>query len=472
MSTLEPGNVVLGRYRIARSLGAGGMGVVYLAQRTSDGSKVVIKTVKEHLARDPEMRARFLREAEATRALRHPHIVDVIETSADPLLLVLEHLPGRSLQEHLRQGPLPEAEVISIARQLLDALDVAHRAKLIHRDIKPANVMVLQGARVKLLDFGLSRMVDEARHTKLTQTGQILGTPGYLAPEQALARPVDARTDLYSLGVLMYRALAGRLPFEGRAASLLRAVVEDEPYPLPELRPNVDPGLASVVHRALQKDPAYRFQTARQMREALIGPKKSRWMMIAAGVGVATAALTVGVLALVQPEPEPELLALQPVQPIVFDAHVASEEAEAEAEAVAEPEAEAETEAEAEPEPELEAAPTRMARHRAREQAEPEPPLRRPSRFEVEFPLLNRAPLQHWWRLNQTMVLPCFNGMPEHSYEWSVSFDSRAHVSAISAGAVPYHVTRCVLNGVGHAPAPLVLRDTTQVRFRVRWIPG
>ena len=233
MTPLQPGNVVLGRYRIAHSLGAGGMGIVYLAERIADGKRVVIKTVHDHLAHDEHMRARFFREAEATRALKHPSIVDVIEASADPLLLVLEHLPGRSLHERLREGPLPEAEVKAIAVQLLDALDAAHRSKLIHRDLKPGNVMVLEGTQVKLLDFGISRMVDEARHTKLTQTGQILGTPGYLAPEQALARPVDDRTDIYSLGVLMYRALTGRLPFDGKAAALLRAVVEDEPHLCP-----------------------------------------------------------------------------------------------------------------------------------------------------------------------------------------------------------------------------------------------
>lgn len=470
MNALEPGNVVLGRYRIAHSLGAGGMGVVYLAERIADGTKVVIKTVHDHLADEPEMRARFLREAEATRALRHPHIVDVIEASADPLLMVLEHLPGRSLQDRLREGPLPEAEVISIALQLLDALDAAHRAKLIHRDLKPGNVMVLEGVRVKLLDFGISRMVDAARHTKLTQTGQILGTPGYLAPEQALARTVDARTDLYSLGVLMFRALTGRLPFDGRAASLLRAVVEDEPHPLPKLRPNVDPGLASVVHRALQKDPAFRFQSAREMRDALRGgPRRSRWMLVAAIAGVLTAVATIGVLAIVQPGAEPEPLALRPVAPIVSDAHVPEvvlEDASASEEATSESEPIEETMGEMRAR-----APVRM--RRAAEREEPFDPFARTrrGRFDVEFSSRHRVLLEHWWRSGQTILRGCFFSMPAFSRTWVVRFDAVGEVMALSVGGANLVVSSCALHAFDNHRVPPPLRDQ-EVRFRVAWTPG
>ena len=295
---LKPGDVV-GEHRIDSHLGGGGMGAVYLAT-SARGERVVIKTLQSHIESNAEMLARFEREARATASLSHPAIVRVLGFGTTPVPhLVMEHVEGRSLSQVLSQGPLPVDAVVRIGAQVLDALEVAHAAHVVHRDIKPANIMIVDDAyRVKLLDFGISRLVDEARRTKLTQTGQILGTPGYMAPEQARAGEVDGRADLYSLGVTLYHAIAGRLPFDGRGASLLRAVLQDEPHPLPRLRPDLDPRLVAWIHQAMAKSPDQRFASAAQMRRAWFGSQRrwGPWVAIAALLGVAAAVGVVAVL--------------------------------------------------------------------------------------------------------------------------------------------------------------------------------
>ena len=474
MSEIAPGSVVLGRYRVVRQLGAGGMGVVYLAEHLADGRNVVIKTIRDHLAQDAEVRARFVREAVATQTLRHRHIVDVLEASDAPPLLVLEHLEGESLHQYLqRHGPLPEQDTVRVATQLLDAFAVAHRANLVHRDLKPGNVMVVAGPHidgkpisVKLLDFGLSHVLDHARLTRLTQTGQILGTPGYLAPEQALARQVDARTDLYALGVTLYRCLAGRAPFEGSPAALLRAVIQDAPSSLLELRPGIDPRLAATVHRALEKDPSRRFQSAKAMRDALRPPSTGRWVSIAAVAGVATAALTAGLLAWLEPAPR---RIVRPVQPVVASSVAVESVPSVDQPSVDQPSMD---------QPSMDGPRVPRMHGRTRMQTpdvvqEPtsDPGTVRPGRFELDLPPVDNPMMRSWWRLHEPHLAHCFAGVTSSEPRpWSVTFSAGGQVLALAAGGANLPISACALNAVRRPPVPFPLRGRT-IEFRVRWIP-
>lgn len=247
---LQPGAVVAGRYRILQELGAGGMGAVYLATRLTDGSSVVIKTMLASWASKPYAKKRFAVEAEAAARLTHPGIVRIVEFDAtgDPPLLVMEHLVGRTLAQVLKEEPhgMEVGRAVGLCRQILDALSVAHGAGIVHRDLKPGNIMIVPGRNgeelVKILDFGIARIVDDERRTRLTQTGQVLGTPGYLSPEQALGYDIDGRTDLWAVGIMLYGMLAGRLPFGGNdATERIMALLSHPPPPLTQHRPDVHP---------------------------------------------------------------------------------------------------------------------------------------------------------------------------------------------------------------------------------------
>src|SRR5262245_31077221 len=248
----------LGGYRVLKVLGAGGMGVVFLAEDPTLKRKVALKAMKPGLANFERAKKRFLREAQSTAQVEHDHIITIYQVGEHHGIpfLAMPLLTGESLEERLnRERRLPLLEVLRIGREMAEGLAVAHEAKLIHRDIKPANIW-LEGARarVKILDFGLARPVEG--NAQVTQSGTVVGTPAYMAPEQAEGRRVDARVDLFSLGCVLYRMLTGQLPFPGTSmVAVLVAVVHEQPRSVQELAPRAPPELAHLIMRLLAKKP-------------------------------------------------------------------------------------------------------------------------------------------------------------------------------------------------------------------------
>ena len=254
---------VIGPYIVRRELGRGGMGVVYLVDDTRLSRAVALKALAPEVGRDPSRRERLRLEARAAAALSHPSIATVysLDEIGDDLYLACEYVPGEPLRTLLASGPLPIAQVVTIGAQLARALAAAHTVGVIHRDIKPENVMKTPGGVVKILDFGLAR-VEGAATPKLTQTGVILGTPAYMAPEQVLGQPVDFRTDLFALGVLIYELASGVNPFSAKTVSgTLARIVECKPSVLSTLLPRTPRGLDRIVAKCLRKDPVERYES-------------------------------------------------------------------------------------------------------------------------------------------------------------------------------------------------------------------
>jgi len=275
--SLTPGTVLAGRYRIEEKLDEGGMGAVHLARRVSDGSLVVIKTLLPSWAEKPAAKARFGREAEAAMSVTHPGVVRVLEYEADAQapFIVMEHIDGRTLTEVIKEPPLmPLARATALTHQILSAVSAAHALGIVHRDLKPSNIMVVDEGRasesVRVLDFGLSRIFDDERRAKLTETGQVLGTPGFLAPEQATGGELGPGTDLWAVGVMLYVMLAERLPWEAPSAGeRIAAMLRDEPTRIETRRPDVPVRVAAVIHRAIAIEAAARFASAEEMSRAL-----------------------------------------------------------------------------------------------------------------------------------------------------------------------------------------------------------
>jgi eukaryotic-like serine/threonine-protein kinase len=268
-------DLLAGRYELAEPLGAGGMARVMAAHDHRLGRRVAVKLVREELTCDPVSRERLLREARAAAALQHPNTVAVHDAGEQDgqAFVVMELVAGRTLGERLRTpAPLPAPEVVALGAAVLAALQAAHARGLVHRDVKPANVLLTDDGGVKLADFGIAKALDGAA-VDLTATGQVLGTPRYLAPEQVAGAPATPASDLYSLGAVLYECLAGRPPFEADSAVAVALAHQQEPVPpLLEQAPGVPVALARVVERALAKDPGHRWADAVAMRTALEGP--------------------------------------------------------------------------------------------------------------------------------------------------------------------------------------------------------
>jgi serine/threonine protein kinase len=268
----QPGTLGrLGPYEVFEVLGQGGMGVVLKARDPALDRTVAIKVLTPALAHGATARRRFAREARAVAAVGHEHIVAIhaVDEFRGLPYLVMQYIPGRSLQERLdASGPLEVKEILRIGTQAARALAAAHAVGVVHRDIKPANILLENCVeRVKLTDFGLARAIDDV---SLTQSGIIAGTPQYMAPEQARGEPVDARSDLFSLGAVLYAMASGRSPFRADSAmAVLKRVCDDRHRSIRELDPDIPDWLEAVIDRLLAKDPADRFQTAAEVADLL-----------------------------------------------------------------------------------------------------------------------------------------------------------------------------------------------------------
>jgi eukaryotic-like serine/threonine-protein kinase len=262
-----------GRYELDGVVGRGGMAEVYRARDIRLDRVVAVKTLREDLARDQTFQARFRREAQSAASLNHPSIVAVYDTGEDnhgtaPVpYIVMEYVDGRTVRDLMRADRrlLPE-RALEITDGVLRALDYSHRNGIVHRDIKPANVMVTRTGDIKVMDFGIARAVSDAQAT-MTQTAQVIGTAQYLSPEQARGERVDARSDLYSTGCLLYELLTGRPPFTGDSpVAIAYQHVTENPVPPSRVDPEIPPWADAIVMKAMAKDPAHRYQTAGEMR--------------------------------------------------------------------------------------------------------------------------------------------------------------------------------------------------------------
>ena len=273
-----PAGTSIGPYEIRGLLGSGGMGDVHLAHDTRLGRDVAIKVLPSAFAEDKDRLRRFEQEARAASALNHPAIVtvhDIGSSNAQPFLC-MELVKGETLRQLIEHGPLPIRRVLTIGAQVADGLAKAHEAGIIHRDLKPENVMVTNDGFAKILDFGLAKLVEDARHeadtvaSSLTEPGTVLGTTAYMSPEQAMGREADARSDQFSLGAVLYELITGRRPFDKPTSiETLSAIVRDEAPPIRQLEPSTPTPVAWIVERCLQKDPNDRYASTRDLARDL-----------------------------------------------------------------------------------------------------------------------------------------------------------------------------------------------------------
>ncbi|HXH43406.1 MAG TPA: serine/threonine-protein kinase [Bradyrhizobium sp.] len=267
---------IVSHYRLEHEIGRGGMGVVYRGVDTKLGRPVAIKMLPADATADADRRRRFVREAQSASTLNHPNIVTIYEIGEDDgaTFIAMELVDGAPLDRTLREGPLPMATALDYAVQIAGALEAAHIRGIVHRDIKPGNIVVTAEGRVKVLDFGLAKLsehpADETITALRTVPGTILGTPAYMSPEQAEGRLVDSRSDIFSLGGVVYEMLAGRRPFTSASdGGLITAILRDDPPPLRTLREEVSTDVEAILDRALAKDPAARYPDAGAMRADL-----------------------------------------------------------------------------------------------------------------------------------------------------------------------------------------------------------
>ncbi|MFE7237605.1 protein kinase [Streptomyces sp. NPDC057580] len=304
------GSVAGGRYQLRDLLGEGGMASVYLAYDSALDRQVAIKTLHTELGREQSFRERFRREAQAVAKLQHTNIVSVFDTGEDELggalmpYIVMEYVEGEPLgsvlQADIRSyGAMPADKALKVTGDVLAALDTSHEMGLVHRDIKPGNVMVTKRGVVKVMDFGIARAM-QSGVTSMTQTGMVVGTPQYLSPEQALGRGVDARSDLYSVGIMLFQLLTGRIPFDADSPlAIAYAHVQEEPVAPSSINRSITPAMDALVARALKKNPNERFPSAAAMQDEITrvlnaGGQTGAPMIIGGAAGPANSGSGVG----------------------------------------------------------------------------------------------------------------------------------------------------------------------------------
>jgi serine/threonine-protein kinase len=270
----------IGNYKIARVLGEGGMGTVYLAEHPMIGKRVAVKMLRPDLGADPGLVSRFFQEAKAVNEIRHPNIVDISDfghTDDGIVYFVMELMEGQSLRDRLTAGPMPIDQTITVARQVIDALAAAHRVGIIHRDLKPDNIFLVNdaelpgGFRAKLFDFGVAKLLgDKQQVGHKTIDGAVVGTPFYMSPEQALCHDVGVSADIYAMGVVIYEMIAGTVPFHSEQLVLLLNAILKQPAPPPSrLRPSTPAWLDRLVLRCLEKDPEARPRSMEEINAVL-----------------------------------------------------------------------------------------------------------------------------------------------------------------------------------------------------------
>jgi serine/threonine protein kinase len=302
----------LGPYEILSTLGVGGMGEVYEAEDTRLKRRVALKVLQPAIASDPVRRARFEKEARAVASLNHPNIVTIhsVEEYDDTRFLTMEIVDGRTIDRLVPPAGLPLEQLLTYAIPLVEAVGAAHARHIVHRDLKPGNVMVTGDGRVKVLDFGLAKLLDPpvldgslqtVTAAPATMAGQIVGTAAYMSPEQAEGRPVDYRSDIFSIGVLLYEMATGLRPFRGDTGiSILSSIIKDEPKPMTRLRPGASRDLERIVSQCLAKDPAKRPSSASELRTrlaSLIEAPVPRSRRLRGGAILAVAVLLLGLAA-------------------------------------------------------------------------------------------------------------------------------------------------------------------------------
>src|SRR6516164_6866874 len=276
--SLAPGTI-LGQYEIRSPLGAGGMGEVYRAYESRLDREVAIKVLPESLTSDPDRLRRFEQEARAAAALNHPNILAVYQmaTQDGVSYLVSELLEGETLRERLLRGPVPLRKAIEYAGQIAHGLAAPHEKGIVHRDLKPENLFITNDGRVKILDFGLAKVNSpqvssgsEAALTQATEPGVVMGTVGYMSPEQVHGKNADHRSDIFAFGAILYELVTGKQTFrKPTSAETMAAILNEDPPPVSQLVPNAPPALQRIVNRCLEKNPEQRFQSASDLAFAL-----------------------------------------------------------------------------------------------------------------------------------------------------------------------------------------------------------